>query len=169
MLINVRGTCGSGKSHIVHTIRNSRNMRAFYQLGRKRPAGYTDDGLMIPGHYEIAIGGIDTFRTLDDAYDVVNGMFLDRHVLCEGKAQNDDVEHVMRAGRLRALVVLNLVTDPDTCIASVRARGHNISEAIIRRTHKKCGRDAARFRAAGMDVRNVSRDEALSIVRGLLS
>lgn len=143
-------------------------MRAFYKIGRRRPAGYADDTLMIPGHYEIAIGGIDTFRTLDDAWDVVNHIFLDRHVLCEGKAQNNDFEHVIHAGKSRGLIVLNLTTPPATCLASVRSRGHNISAEIIERTYYKCQRDMQRFVEAGVEVHNVTRDELLPMVRLLL-
>jgi hypothetical protein len=168
LLVNIRGTCGAGKSHIVHEVRRKRTMIPVFEQGRRRPAGYTSDGLFIVGHYEIAIGGIDTFKTLDDAYDVIDRWGKTRNVLCEGKAQNRDIAY--RIGRQHGfrVVCINLTTSPEIAIASVRRRGHNISEQIINRTYRKCQRDAEALRAAGITVYDSSREGAMKLVRELL-
>jgi hypothetical protein len=168
LLVNIRGTCGAGKSHIVHEVRRRRTMVPVFEQGRRRPAGYTSDGLFIAGHYEIAIGGIDTFKTLDDAYDVIDRWGRSRNVLCEGKAQNRDVEYLIGRQLSFRIVCINLTTSPEIAIASVRRRGHNISWDIINRTHRKCQRDAVTLRAAGIRVEDVARDEGMKLVNELL-
>jgi hypothetical protein len=138
------------------------------RTGRRRPIGYVSDDLFIVGHYEIAIGGIDTFRTLDEAYGVVDS-FTDRNVLCEGKAQNRDVDFLIGRQFDFRVVCVNLTTSPEEAIASVRSRGHNISEAIIRRTHRKCQRDVEILRRGGVKVYDLCRREAMVMVGDLLA
>jgi hypothetical protein len=125
--------------------------------------------LFIAGHYEIAIGGIDTFKTLDDAYDVIDRWGAHRNVLCEGKAQNRDVDYLIGRQLSFHVVCVNLATPPDEAVASVRQRGHNIRPEIIHRTWRKCQRDAEILRRAGVTVHDAERAEAMNIVRGLLS
>lgn len=169
LLVNIRGTCGSGKSHIVHAIRDSKQPTAVFESWRRRPVGYISDRLFIAGHYEIAIGGIDTFRSLDVAYTVIDRWGEDRDVLCEGKAQNRDIDFIIGRQLSFRVVCINLTTPPDEAVASVRRRGHNISETIIHRTYRKCQRDVVQLRAAGVKVHDVDRAEAMGIVKGLLS
>jgi hypothetical protein len=171
LLINIRGTCGAGKSYIVHQIRNARLNVPVYDATakRRRPIGYTvGGGLFIVGHYEIPIGGIDTFKTLDEAYEVVDRWGATRHILCEGKAQNRDVEYLTKRQSTFDVVAINLTTSPAQAIASVRQRGHNISETIIQRTYRKCQRDAAFLKGAGVRVIDANRTVALQMVRNML-
>jgi hypothetical protein len=95
LLINVRGTCGSGKSRVVNAVRQGRPVVPVFEMGRIRPVGYTGDRLFIAGHYGCGKDGMDSFRTVDDAYDVIDRWGRHRNVLCEGKAQNRDAEYLL--------------------------------------------------------------------------
>jgi predicted kinase len=170
LLINVRGTCGSGKSTVVHQIRELVKTVPVYSIGRKRPVGYTGytmQGLFIAGHYEIPMGGLDTFGTLDEAFEVIDRWGHSRHVLCEGKAQNRDVPYLL--GRLHGFDVrcINLSTPAEECVQSVRNRvsAHRIRSELIERVYRKCQRDAVELAKGGVGVLNCDRETAVEAVR----
>ena len=77
MIINLRGTHGSGKSTIVRNVMGTyTDCTEILGVGRKRPWGYLckKDGLkdlFIPGHYETACGGCDTISIVEEAYDLI--------------------------------------------------------------------------------------------------
>ena len=154
MIISLRGTSGSGKSHLVRDVvaRYGRT-RLVYRPGRKRPYysihGRSPSGncLIVPGHYEIANGGVDTLDSLDLAYAIARWGGRCRHdVLMEGKNMSDgtyQLEHMV-SEELDCRVV-HLDVEIELCISSVRERGHRISEASIRKTDAKVRRDMGRF------------------------
>lgn len=77
MIIQLRGTSGSGKSTIVkHVMQRFPRIVKLHREGRRQPIGYLcgdDKGLrlQIIGHYETACGGCDTITSLDDVYQQV--------------------------------------------------------------------------------------------------
>lgn len=154
VIISLRGTSGSGKSTMVRDVvsRYARH-REWYEDGRKKPL-YTVHGrnrrgncLVVPGHYEIANGGIDTLRTMDDAYRIArwaNGQAFD--VLMEGKNMSDGVYNLneLITDGLDCRVV-HIDIPIEEAIISVRERGHSISEDSIRKTDAKVRRDMEKF------------------------
>lgn len=180
MIISVRGASGSGKTHLVRQV-----MREYdgprttitypAEERRRRPMGCVlgatpGPRLFVPGHYEIVNGGVDTLPTLDYAYRLIREHHeLGFSVLYEGKNMSDGWQRVteMHASGLPVRVVL-LTTPLSECVASVRARGHQISEKSIQRVYDKCLRDAEHMRARGVPCFRLSRERALSTVRGWL-
>ncbi len=133
MIINIRGTSGSGKSHLVREVmklysRKSRIM-AKTEMKRKQPLGYLlqrDDrkALVVIGHYETPCGGCDTIQKMDEIFDMMEkaeGVLID--VIYEGLLLAADVK---RAAALhhsgKKLHVIGLDTDIDTCLASINDR-----------------------------------------------
>jgi ABC-type dipeptide/oligopeptide/nickel transport system ATPase component len=154
MIISLRGTSGSGKSHLVRSVTELyEKHRDVYTGGRVKPY-YTFHGrnpkgrvLVTPGHYEIKNGGIDTLDKLDDAYHIARWATKCGHdVLMEGKNMSDGLVRVneLMAGKFDIRLVF-IEESLDTCIAGVRARGHKIAEASIEKTLKKVMRDMKRF------------------------
>lgn len=154
MIISLRGTSGSGKSHLVRTVSGlySRH-RDVYVSGRVKPL-YTLHGrnksgrvLVTPGHYLIKNGGVDTLPSLDEAYRIARWASSCGHdVLMEGKNMSDGTRHVAELTRDRhdaRVVMIN--TSVEECIAAIRQRGHSISETSVRRTAAKVTRDFDRF------------------------
>lgn len=170
MIISLRGTSGSGKSHLVREVvsRYERH-RKVCVVGRRQPYyvlhGRNRRGqcLVVPGHYEIANGGVDTLRTLDEAYAIARWAANCRHdVLMEGKNMSDGVYHLeglMEFGLDCRVVHVNVPIEE--CVAAVRERGHKISEASIIRTDAKVRRDMERFTCK---IFSGNRDECLAKV-----
>lgn len=172
MIINVRGTNGSGKSTLVSSVMRERRMTPLLPLNRGTlPVGYVDPRLFIAGHYEHAMGGIDTFRTtLSDAFKVLRRWAATHDVLFEGKSINDDVEHVLALRRASIVVVVLLDEPVEVCYESMRKRerANRITREHVERLHRKAHRDAGRFEAAGVAVHRLTRADAGEFVRSLL-
>jgi ABC-type dipeptide/oligopeptide/nickel transport system ATPase component len=154
MIISLRGTSGSGKSHIARTVTGLYDQhRSVFAEGRQKPLydihGRNPQGrcLVTPGHYLIANGGIDTLPSLDEAYRIARwAANQDHDVLMEGKNMSDGVSHVNKLLEEEfdvRVVVVN--TDVPLCIKSVRERGHKIAERSIQKTFDKVMRDVPNF------------------------
>jgi energy-coupling factor transporter ATP-binding protein EcfA2 len=154
MIISLRGTSGSGKSHLVRRITGLYGQhRDVFTEGRKKPL-YTLHGrnelgkcLVTPGHYLIANGGMDTLPSLDEAYRIARWAERQGHdVLMEGKNMSDGTKHVnaLVAEKFDVRVVV-LNTDIANCVRAVKARGHDISQKSIEKTAAKVQRDITSF------------------------
>ena len=176
MIISLRGTNGSGKSTIVREI--MRMYRAEVKIeyrGRRRPVGYimlpkdfSETRLFVPGHYEIANGGIDTLPSLDYAYGLirVHALELGSHVLYEGKNMSDGVNGLVALHEEGLEVAVAWLREPvDLCVRSVRERGHKIKEETIRKLHDKCERQINIFRGYGIEHFVGDRAETLEQVK----
>lgn len=151
VIISIRGTNGAGKSTIVRKIMASYDLKIAVQhpgFGTRRPTGYICKGghtpLFVPGHYEIANGGIDTLPSLDAAYDLarIYSLELGMNVLMEGKNLSDGVTRVLALRDSGCEVaVFWLDFDVEQSIAAVRSRGHKIKKDTIRRIEEKCAID----------------------------
>jgi hypothetical protein len=180
VIISLRGANGSGKSTLTRAVMERyRDVVEISYPGRRRPVGQIclhprsdSASLFVPGHYQIANGGIDTM-TLSAAYELIERhAALGLHVLYEGHNAEDGCARLLRlrdAGHDCRVVLLDV--PPPACVAAVRARGHRIAAARIRALHAKLLRDVERFRRAGVETVSLSvlsRDEALRHVRRLL-
>lgn len=104
MIINVRGTSGSGKSTVVRKImqlapaRDTMYLKGAIRIEKRDPPEYTrrlpllyrlkwSNGMIVtvPGHYETACGGCDTIPTYDMLFDLIRREHsAGHHVLFEG-------------------------------------------------------------------------------------
>lgn len=134
MIINLRGTSGSGKSTIARQLMSCYGPRtAFYRSGRRQPIGYVLDHpidaqegrkLAVVGHYETACGGCDTLPS----YEVVTDLVKSSHnmgydVFFEGLLVSGDAKYtgaMFQDGY--PLHVLGLDLDPNFCVESVNMR-----------------------------------------------
>lgn len=181
MIISLRGTSGSGKSTLVRKITAlyagggvphhvDGRRRAYYTTWARLPR--TGRGLVVPGHYDIANGGIDTLGTLDEAYDIARRADNDGHdVLMEGKNMSDGPPHALTLHREMRDVRVMLIDHPlDACCQAVRDRGHNISTESISRTRDKCLRDLSQFRCLGIEqVIQGTRHHAFCVIKWWLA
>lgn len=180
MIISLRGTNGCGKSTIVRRVMEAFPSRSAVTVeGRQRPLGYVctrevnggrhvGGSLFVPGHYEIANGGVDTLRDLDEAYSLIIGHAREGHnVLYEGKNMSDGTRRIVHLRLELGLDVrVILVSYPlEDCVAAVRARGHSISTATIEKLYRKSFRDADVLDKCAVPVQILARDAALARVR----
>jgi predicted kinase len=189
MIIQLRGTSGSGKTTIVRTImegyQNS-NPVCLEIAGkvRKRPAGYLlDNGpgskhLFVVGHYETACGGCDTLPDYDTCIQLVRDAHANGHdVLFEGLLISGETRRCAELhndGLPYTVVCLN--TPLQECLDSVntrrRAKKPDAEDVNPKNTEAKfkiVQRAAEKLAEAGVPVEWHSRDTALSRVRGLLA
>lgn len=135
MIINLRGTSGSGKSTIVRSMMDLYAVRQPVHIEkRKQPLYYrlwrTEDttgkpDLIVLGHYEVACGGCDTLPTMDKVFELATTASTEAtHVIFEGLLLGVDVTRTVELNRFSGgkLEVIFLNTNLDTCFASVNAR-----------------------------------------------
>jgi len=179
MIINVRGTNGAGKSTIVKKIIESHETVTQIEYPpekhrtnrpRKRPMGYLcacdNRRLFVPGHYEIANGGIDTMQDLDYTYELI----LEHHgwganVIYEGMNFSDNVKRIIILNDCLDMRVIFLDYPLADCIAAVRARGHKIAEKTIEHLYYKTKREIGILNEAKVPFIVASRENALGIIK----
>lgn len=179
MIISLRGTNGAGKSHLVRDVMKFYPVKKEAWLNggmsvRRKPIGYelewNDRKLFVPGHYEIANGGLDTIGNIDDAYRLIKVYCAQYDVLYEGKNLTDNHRRLieLRDQQQVPCVAVFITTSFEECVASVRARGHSIAESTIRRLYDRTLKDRDELNDAGIEIVMGSRSEALSHVKTLL-
>lgn len=134
MIINLRGTGGSGKSTVVRRIMELYpEKEPIHVPKRKQPLYYKlkDDSrpflrpLAVIGHYETPCGGCDTITKIDEVYDAIGSLNHNGFdVLYEGIIVQDDIRRCIEVHRNYpgAVIVIGLTTNIDTCLASIQAR-----------------------------------------------
>lgn len=176
-VISLRGTNGAGKSTIVRAVMDQysgKRVEIKYP-GRRKPVGYVlgvDDtrglpGLFVPGHYEIANGGVDTLASLDDAYVLIRGHAeLGMNVIYEGKNMSDGTVRLLELHK-RKLPVCAVLIDISVkdAVAAVRERGHKIKRETIEKLHAKCIRDVEKLDKAGVEVFAGNRAHCMNVVK----
>lgn len=176
MIISLRGTNGSGKSTIVREVMRLYWNRIEIQYpGRRKPTGYvlrprqvSGRNLFVPGHYEIANGGVDTLPDLPTAYDLIKKHhLLGMNVLYEGKNMSDGVTHILGIMQEnKPAIHVALIDEPvKKCVAAVRERGHKIKVETIEKLHAKSRRDCDALEKQGVTVFRGNRAAVLRQVR----
>lgn len=147
MLINIRGTSGSGKSTIVREVMKRYDAVKKIQQEeiypsvlpggevakpRKQPLAYLctrldERPLAVLGHYETACGGCDTLPTYDMIFDLVRRFDAQGFdVLFEGLLMSGDLKFtraLLEDASVSDLLVVGLTQITlDTCEASIRGR-----------------------------------------------
>jgi hypothetical protein len=186
VIINVRGTSGSGKSFLVNQLMGDYPIRLRYkETGRKRPIGYLCQNehrrsLAVLGHYEIACGGCDTLPTLERIFELVRqAHHAGYHVLFEGLLVNSDRRRTIEMHQDGLpLTVVTLSTPLDECLDAVRDRrarkAKNREPKPLNPRNTETKYDLAlvnheRFLQAGLESLLMTRKDALDHVRALVS
>lgn len=182
MIINIRGTSGAGKSHLVRSIMELYNEQVpSYMEGRKRPLYYTClkelyIPLLVPGHYETPTGGCDTISRPDDVYTLVkSGIDKGYNVLFEGIMIGDDVRRCVEMKKLTEVIVIALNTPIDQCLAGIQSRRDTRGDDrelnpknTISRADRLRKSMMPRLKDAGIQTFWLNREEAFNKVKELL-
>lgn len=132
MIIQIRGTSGSGKSTIVRSILElfpKDKVKPVMRVGRKRPIAYRCKGnpdLAIIGHYETKCGGCDTISIPGQSYPMIFELIRrnaeeGRNVLFEGLLISGDVKWSSKLNDLNFLII-ELTTPLVDCLESINDR-----------------------------------------------
>lgn len=138
MIINLRGTSGSGKSYIIKKIMGLFDVvDPIHIEGRQQPYHYhlwskkRGRPVFVIGHYETPCGGADTIKTFEEVLEMIDyADYFGFDVLFEGLLFSPDTWRLeLRYKRGIDVKIVALTTSLEDCIASVekrrRARGNN--------------------------------------------
>lgn len=178
MIINLRGTNGSGKSTVAMKLMQSFANRELYgRLGPRRPEAYVVDidsskPLYVLGPYQTATGGIDA-AGLDvlKVIDLLAKYSVIGHVFFEGVVISTTFGAVgawLAEYHKHDSIVAYLDTPLETCLDGVEARGGNRKALHIASKHKVIERTMALMIEAGVRTELVSRDNAFSKIKSWL-
>lgn len=177
MIIQLRGTNGSGKSTIVRRVMERFIMNPSKIVGRRQPIGYfsTDPNkppLFVPGHYETDCGGCDTIASLDTVYEqVTNAHVAGYNVLYEGIMASGEYRRCVDLFKqVPEMIVLALDVPLEQCVADILERraqsGRNYKPFNKERTKRRTREVRSMMeylRINKVPNRWVNRDEALQI------
>lgn len=191
MIIQIRGTSGSGKSTAVRALIELAARKASvkapkdFPAKRKNPVGYTlefnggSKPVAILGHYETACGGVDTLPS----YDFIFGMIRHFHaegfdVVFEGLLAAHDKKQCTALWEgigKKDLTILELIEPLQVCLDSVKARRaargadpdtFNPDNTV--RRYKEVVSSCLKLEAIGIPVHRVGRGECLEKMLELL-
>jgi hypothetical protein len=156
VIINPRGTSGSGKTELVRRIlaqygwrrdgatlnESAGAVEPIYREGRCRPLGYRlrhprgARPLAVIGHYEVTSGGCDTIRVVDGGLGEIMRRAADdasrgHDVLIEGLHLSRDHEHSIELARSHGLHILRLTTPLDQCAQNLALRRRTRRDAWL--------------------------------------
>lgn len=134
MIIQIRGTSGSGKTTVMRQVMASfaEGWTGIGQPGRKKPLFYSLNGRQVEtglpgvyvlGHYEATCGGCDNIGSAAKVFDLIGMLETtyggDSIILCEGLLLSEDSKWTTQMNDVK---VLFLNTNEEECLNRVRAR-----------------------------------------------
>ncbi len=179
MILSIRGTSGSGKTHLAKTLLHSTGIYgppvSHHAKGRKQPYFYIRPhlsggrDLVILGHYESATGGVDTISGNDIPFELAREHYSqNRDVFMEGLLLSAEQHRTARLHEDGIPVRLfYLSTSLEDCLASVRARrearGNTapLNPDTTASRHRAIRTHPDRFRAKGLHVTVGTRQQAV--------
>lgn len=179
MILSIRGTSGSGKTHLARLLLRSPGIYGppvpHHVERRKQPYFYIRPhlnggrDLVVLGHYESATGGVDTISGNDIPFELVREHYAkDRDVFMEGlllSAEQHRTAKLHEDGLPVRLFYLN--TSLEDCLQSVRdrraARGNTspLNPETTASRHRAIRTHPDRFRAKGLHVTVGTRQDAV--------
>lgn len=191
MIVQTRGTSGSGKSTAMRSVMGLMgDWQAVHHDGRKQPLYYRSCSdwprTFVLGHYESACGGCDTIGSARAVYDLIKeltgreseGVHVTDDVgaprpvvLCEGLLLSEDVKWTTKLKEEGHDVrVIFLTTPQEQCLDQVRSRrkeaGNNkpLNEANTVNRIPVIERARRRLDEAGVSVRRASARQVPDII-----
>lgn len=181
MIIQVRGTSGSGKSTVVKQVMSLTgidNWKPVYGVlrgvKRKKPLYYQYGHRVILGHYESPCGGCDTIGSAKQTYELIQdyeASFRDRTILCEGLLLSEDTKW---SSQLSNLHILYLVTSLEVCLDRIcsrrKAAGNHkpLNEENTRRRVGVITKSRLKLQESGAKCYRVSDRQAPNVILKLL-
>jgi thymidylate kinase len=179
MIINIRGTNGSGKSTIARDFLGDAIVElAPYQTpkgARKNVMGYHNRGLdlIVVGPYRTACGGCDAIKTQDLVKESVRiAAKKAQHVLFEGFIVSGIYSGYRALSQeLGGITWAYLDTPIEVCFARIQERngGKSIKEYKVVEKNKEIESTRLKAKRDGEKVVTIPYESAIEAVRGMLS
>ena len=179
MIVNIRGTSGSGKTFATRRIIELAGKEKLdFVEGRKRPIAhiFPEKLLVIIGSYQTTCGGCDTISKFDDCYEKIDSVAsMGHNVLYEGLRQAADVKRInLLRNQGHEVVAITSTTPLEICLEAIRdrrlARGNEKPLNPKNTTSKFNGilRADKRLEEAGVVVHRLEREAAFEKLKELL-
>ncbi|MCK9569147.1 hypothetical protein M0R72_09410 [Candidatus Pacearchaeota archaeon] len=134
MIIQIRGTSGSGKSTAMRKVMHQLSGKwcAVRIPGRQKPLYYHHDDIAILGHYDSPCGGGDTIGSARAIYDLIQELTTKPCFLCQKRFHTILVEGLLLSedvkwsSQLENLRVVFLVTPLDQCLEWISNRRKSV-------------------------------------------
>jgi hypothetical protein len=185
VIIQIRGTHGSGKSTLVRTILLEYIALGsgvpFHAEGRKRPVGYRCEApgrkpLWIMGSYETPTGGCDTIPDMEMMYSIIKRQAsAGYNVLFEGILAQHSAPRILDLKKDHQVQLIVLTTPVAQCIDGVNQRREErgskkpLDPSNLEREARSVLSSMKRLRGEGVSVLELSRDAAFYHVKSLLT
>jgi hypothetical protein len=166
MVLNIRGTNGSGKSHLVHRLLKEYGAIPLGDGKKINAYRLENTNVYIVGRYETPTGGCDTIIDINDVNKYIKALAKRGHVVFEGLVATGIAGRWIELARSMPRIkwiFLTLDTPLKKCIRRVeerrRARGElkpMSSAGAAKMRDAREGTLLARARDAGIDPRNVN-------------
>ena len=176
MIIQIRGTSGSGKTWAIKKFMEGYDWVPQYRKGRKQPLLYRTflnkkGSIVVLGHYETPCGGCDTIGSARQVFDLIKELGDDNDVIvCEGLLLSEDS---LWTSQLDARV-LYINTDVEKCIAQIKERrkaagnGKPLKEDNTRRRVGVIERSRVKLSSVGIPCQRCSVRQVPQIIRKLI-
>jgi hypothetical protein len=184
MIVNIAGTSGSGKSHLVRGFISWAEKRGVVKPlhieDRKEPIGYdvilkNSKTIHIVGSYGNAdTAGCDNIRDIAWLYDYIREQHESKHVLYEGLFMMNMTRGPQLAAETEAVTVIQLTAPLAVCIASINSRreargeGPLLTKVNTIGNFKRAENYCDKMRAAGATVYRAKRDSAFETLMVVL-
>lgn len=181
MIISIRGTSGSGKTHLARRVMALVGGAPVLvrRLGKRLPVATQLPGLVVLGDYSAPQGGADTLRDSerDEVFAMMDEFSGQCDLLYEGMMIANEVTRTVELARRTPTHVFFLNTPLEDCLASInerrRARGKDEPVSLKKTTEKfaELERVRSRLRASGRlaGVHLLDREAAFTEVCRLLN
>jgi len=170
MIIQCRGTSGSGKTWAMRQVMSTLQLIPEFISGRRRPLYYRteDESIVVLGSYENSCGGCDGIGSARQVFDLIKILLENpshRVILAEGLLLSEDVKWVSQLPDVR---VLFLTTPLEDCLENILSRRKERGNDSPLTKEKPKGRPTADVKAsrrAGVIERSRLR---LSSIEGII-
>jgi len=181
MIVQVRGTSGSGKTTVMRKVMDSLMWESVYKEKRKKPLFYRSadpqlENIFILGHYEeSACGGCDTIGSAAAVYELIrsinNGV-----ILCEGLLLSEDTKWTLHLAKTDKIPVecLFLTTPLERCLKQIKGRREaagntdKLDPSNTTNRVRTIERARTKLSEAGVSCRRVSPEQAPEVIMNLL-
>ena len=166
MIISLRGTNGSGKSHLVFQLMKKFNTVSIGKDKTGKPTHYRLDlsrgeRLYVVGPYTSACGGCDAIQPYDNIWPAVEAVIPKGHVLFEGSLVSSGYGRIGEASEAYsdAVVFMFLDTPVEKCVQNV------VNRRLARGNEKPFNPKNVyqKYRAVELSVHNIAKKHGRNI------
>lgn len=169
MIIQVRGTSGSGKTWVMRQVMKLYGpWEPFYVVGRRKPYFYTNQSdIAVLGHYESVCGGCDNIGSSPEIYEAIQYCPA-QVILCEGLLLGEDFNWTTKMEEPR---VIFLHTPIPKCLEQIEQRraeagkDKTFDRIKVQTRHNSIDRCRERLESAGVECRRASSNQAVRIIQ----